>query len=179
MQWTVSLVDVRFAHEHQSRQAHRPLISKLGPEATRMTDNGNMNGRVILAAVFGVIMFFAQVSSAQPQEVILYWSYARADGTNPDYEKGAWHPVILFSAEKSEDDALAECFEVLKEDGWDVFVVKETATVDSSRVKSAPDDFRDAWRDAQKGGCYVVVISERLKPEDEPELPKEFRERIE
>jgi hypothetical protein len=131
-----------------------------------------------LAAV-GVITLLGQAEAAHPPEVIAYWCFARADGTNPDYSKDAWHPVILFSSEKDEDEALTECSKILSEDGWSLFVMKEAKVVDPARAKEAPKDFRLAWKGAQSKGCHVVIIEDRLKPEEEPKIPEEFKEQIE
>ena len=130
-------------------------------------------------AIIGLMVLLGQAEAEQPPEVISYWCYARADGTNPDYAKDAWHPVILFSAEKDEDEALTECSKILSEDGWPLFVMKKANVVDPARAKEAPKDFRLAWKGAQSKGCHIVIIEDRLKQEEEPKIPEEFNERIE
>jgi len=132
-----------------------------------------------VVAVIGFLAVSGQAEADQPPEVTAYWCYARADGTNPDYAKDAWHPVVLFSAEPDEDEALTECSKILSKDGWPLFVMKEAMVVDPTRVKDAPKDFRLAWKNAQSKGCHVVIIEDRLKKEEEPKIPDEFKERIE
>ncbi len=72
------LLHVRFAHGQQSRQAHRPLISKLGGNLGELTGSNMItllvNARTLII-VLGLVLISALAAASEPEE---YDRYAKA-----------------------------------------------------------------------------------------------------
>lgn len=104
-------------------------------------------------------------SNSQP-EVFLFYSEGEADGSDPEYQRGNRHALLVFLRQDRDTEPDFETAQgVAEANGWVNVVIEEAAAINVSTLSDVEEVVQEAYYSALQEGYHVIRFSDPVEPE--------------